>query len=74
VLSIAKVLEDVLSGMNVLDSDSYGLYLLCAIVIPGKSLVVEVGWEIVLEDLSHFERQDRNTSELPSQDSCKVPS
>jgi hypothetical protein len=37
VLSIAKVLEDVLSGMNVLDTDSYGLYLLCAIVIPGKS-------------------------------------
>ena len=31
VLSIAEVLEDVRSGMNVLDSDSYGLYLLCAI-------------------------------------------
>jgi hypothetical protein len=45
VLSIAKVLEDVLSGMNVLDRDSYGLYLLCAIVIPGESLVVEDGRE-----------------------------
>jgi hypothetical protein len=34
-----------LSGMNVLDSDSYGLHLLCAIVIPEKSLVVEDGRE-----------------------------
>ena len=36
-----------------------------------KAWLLSTDGKIVLEGLLHFERQDRNISELPTQDSCK---